>query len=315
MRTSNVLSNVKYFLVFVRGIFFAFLSIALAPFFLLAIVNQKKIHKAAWRDDLAMLNSALKSGDSVDSRDRDGNTALHIAAMNGYNDIAHKLINSGAMIDCKNKDGITPIDIATISEKEGIVKLLANCSAEIGLITHVAEGNIEILQDYLEGGGDPNQEIGKFGSLLDLAIKFNQLEVAQILLTYKASLEDKSGISPLLLAARKGNFDLVKLLVEHGAALNCEHARKTPLHEAVSHGHLDIVQYLLERGADVNAKDTLSGGYTPLYEAISINRTDIVDILMSHGADIHAKASIGGLTSLELAQKNPEMMAVISKFL
>ncbi len=71
------------------------------------------------------------------------------------------------------------------------------------------------------------------------------------------------GERALLIAAREGRDDLVKLLVEIGNAhLDTRYAEeKTSLHWAsISQmpGYLDVVKILLKLGADHEAKDAVS---------------------------------------------------------
>jgi ankyrin repeat protein len=74
------------------------------------------------------------------------------------------------------------------------------------------------------------------------------------------------GDTPLSTAARFGNLEMVKLLVQHGAEIEDSKGKadRTPLMEASAQGHADVVEYLISKGADVNAKRS---GVAPLLEA------------------------------------------------
>lgn len=75
---------------------------------------------------------------------------------------------------------------------------------------------------------------------------------------HPVNIRDNCGWLPLHEACIHGRFDIVKLLLDKGAAINdrggtqCEGI--TPLHDAASNGHLTIVQLLLARGANAVAK-------------------------------------------------------------
>ena len=92
--------------------------------------------------------------------------------------------------------------------------------------------------------------------------------------------------SPLLAAAAAagGNFDIVKLLVDHKA--NPKHSlkgcKKTALHFASEEGRAEIAQYLIEKGAKVDAKD--KDDWRPLHYAASKGHTEIVQILVENEA-------------------------------
>ena len=59
------------------------------------------------------------------------------------------------------------------------------------------------------------------------------------------------GDRPIHIAATRGDIDEIKLILGHGADINCkgEHGY-TALHDAVEQGHRAAVEYLLNQGAD-----------------------------------------------------------------
>lgn len=74
---------------------------------------------------------------------------------------------------------------------------------------------------------------------------------------------DILGNTPLYYAARNGNIDICRFLVEKGALVNfpCE-GKNTAFHMAFSSGRVDVCFYLFEKGANPNAIN--SEGQTPL---------------------------------------------------
>jgi ankyrin repeat protein len=68
-----------------------------------------------------------------------------------------------------------------------------------------------------------------------------------------SSSED--GYSPLGMAANRGSFEAVRLLLEHGAEVNIQdNAGQTPLMLAEP-GHLEIIRLLIERGSNLQLKN------------------------------------------------------------
>ena len=100
-----------------------------------------------------------------------------------------------------------------------------------------------------------------------------------------ADIVDSSGLTPLWIAAQKGDLQILDLLLEHGARVEvCDtDSRRTAIHQAAQEGHLEVVRRLLERGAcaDPRSKD----GISPLWSAAQGGHHHIVRLLIDHGAD------------------------------
>ena len=99
--------------------------------------------------------------------------------------------------------------------------------------------------------------------------------------------EDNYALTLLQVASRHGHLEIVKFLIDNGAAVNAVGIdNRAALHFAIIRGHASIVRYLLENGADVNLRKRL--GLTPLHVVVQSFHTDLVHILLDHGADIEA---------------------------
>ncbi|MBI5571367.1 MAG: ankyrin repeat domain-containing protein [Desulfomonile tiedjei] len=114
--------------------------------------------------------------------------------------------------------------------------------------------------------------------------------------------------TPLIVAARSGKAELVKLFLEKGADLEAKnHARFTALAEAARNGHTDSVKLLLAAGAKVNSKT--ADGSTPLSLASGQGHDEVVRLLLSHHADIKSRTS-AGKTALILAASQGRLKVV-----
>ncbi|PWW74723.1 ankyrin, partial [Tuber magnatum] len=101
-------------------------------------------------------------------------------------------------------------------------------------------------------------------------------------------------ITPLHLAARSQDPDLVKLLLEHGAdvdAIDCN--QRTPLGQVSLklNGSPKIAKLLLDRGATVETSDW--SGMTPLHAACQNGNVEIFRQLIEKGANVKAQDEIG----------------------
>ena len=60
--------------------------------------------------------------------------------------------------------------------------------------------------------------------------------------------------TPLHHAAEGGNFELVRLLLRHGAKIDVRNGQgEQPLHYAAKNGNTQVVELLLDNGASPNA--------------------------------------------------------------
>ena len=96
------------------------------------------------------------------------------------------------------------------------------------------------------------------------------------------------GHTPLMRAARDGNTERVKELIDQGVDINRRDDNgRTALVFAVINTHYETMKVLLEYGADVNAKSNKGG--TALMAAASAGDLRMVQALLDKGADVHAR--------------------------
>jgi ankyrin repeat protein len=115
------------------------------------------------------------------------------------------------------------------------------------------------------------------------------------------------GQTALLYAARDGQLDAARALVESGADVNQGNAEEktTPILMAIINGHLDLAKMLLDHGANPNLANIwgLAALYAtidvqwapyawfpqPLTSQEKITHLELMKALIAHGADVNAK--------------------------
>ena len=98
--------------------------------------------------------------------------------------------------------------------------------------------------------------------------------------------------TPLIIAACKGQIEMVQILLDSGADINrASRLGSTPLWHSAGRGHEDVVKTLIDRGADLNKADKY--GWTPLHNAVMCQRNKIIKLLIDRGADPDRKDSKG----------------------
>jgi len=118
------------------------------------------------------------------------------------------------------------------------------------------------------------------------------------------------GLTALVLAAREGDLESSKLLLEAGADVNqTTEYGWTPLLTATNNRHYKLAEFLIEHGADVNK--TNKGKWTPLYLATDnrnieggdfpvpkpdIDHLEFIKFLLDHGANPNLQIKDNTLT-------------------
>ena len=97
------------------------------------------------------------------------------------------------------------------------------------------------------------------------------------------SIKSKKKSTPLHFAARRGNDEIVKVLLEHPKVnVNArDSSGKTALHVACSEGQIRVCQLLLDKGADVKA--VTAENTTPLHNAILNGHSQVAIMILNRG--------------------------------
>lgn len=107
------------------------------------------------------------------------------------------------------------------------------------------------------------------------------------------TVKDSIGETPLHAAVENNNYQIVQLLLEHGANANSrDFEENTPLHQASINKHYSIVQLLLRYNANVNSQN--KDGATPLICSL-FNKSSIhiTQLLISSGTNINSQDKNG----------------------
>jgi ankyrin repeat protein/beta-lactamase regulating signal transducer with metallopeptidase domain len=243
------------------------------------------LHHAARSGQRKLVEQLLSRGASVNAKDGRDATPLHVAANNGHKEIAGLLITRGAKVDAENENGETPLHLA------------AN------------RGHKEMVEVLIDNGADVNaKNIRRGATPLHTAVAASHKDVVVLLIKSGADVnaKDRQGGTPLDLARRRGNAEIIEILTkasedqtivenepskEESLADQEEPKPAKSLHQATKDGDIEQVKRLIAEGADTSALDDRD--CTPMYYAALYGRKEIVEVFLANGADVNDRDDVG----------------------
>ena len=287
----------------------------------------RRLPDAAKNRDWVRVGALLDQGVAVDTPQGDGATALHWAAHWNAPRAVDRLIAAGADVDAANELGATPLWVACASRNTEVVERLLAAGAdanggllagETALMRCAATGDPAAARALIEHGAEVDATEPENGqTALMWAAAHRQPDVAAVLLEHGAAVDartitrrqfrgtgfrsttspagaehfDAGGFTPLLFAARHGDVDTARLLLNAGADVDETGADGNgALALAVMSGHPRLAEFLLARGADPNAD---GAGYSALHAAVLRPDRPLVRMLLARGADPDARLARG----------------------
>ena len=165
----------------------------------------------------------------------------------------------------------------------------------------IAIDDVRTVQGLLQRAFDPNTVNPQGVPALMQAMQLPSPKVADLLAAWphtRVEVRNAQDESPLMLAALRGQLELVKKLVERDADVN--KTGWTPLHYAATGGHVPVIEFLLEHSAYIDAESP--NGTTPLMMAAMYGSPEAVKHLIQAGADLQIKNG-ANMTALDFALK------------
>lgn len=242
-----------------------------------------------------MIELLLKAGADANSASDTGTTALMMAASAGNSDAVKVLIAHGANVNARDlAHGQTAlIFAASLNRAEAIKVLIAN-GADPAITSKVTK--TERVRFNADGVPAPDEPPAK-----EVAAKEQKQGRGD------RGAATMGGQTALLFAARDGQIDAARALVDAGADVNQANPEEktTPLVMAIINGHYDLAKMLLDHKADPNLANIW--GLAALYATIdvqwapyawfpqpitsqeNITHLELMKALIAKGADVNAK--------------------------
>lgn len=189
---------------------------------------------AAQSGDLATLQQCLAAGVDLNSVNRQGTSAITLAAQNQHYASVEWLTDAGADINQQDQTCLNPFLISCLSGDLKLLRLLLPAAPDltrltrfggVGLTPACEKGHVDIVRELLTSTAINVNHTNFLGwtPLLE-AIVLNdggkrQQEIVRLLLAHGASphMTDKYGKTPLQLARSLGFTAIATLLIDAGA--------------------------------------------------------------------------------------------------
>ena len=150
------------------------------------------------------VKSLLKKGADLEAKDKDGQTALFRAAINGQLDVVKCLVEHGADLEAKDGDGQTALIKAAFGGKLDVVEYLAQNGADLeasdkygqtALMKAASWGNLDVVKCLVEHGADVEGKDKNGWTALDIAKNCGEDDCVEFLEEYqkKVSAQKNNG--------------------------------------------------------------------------------------------------------------------------
>lgn len=257
-----------------------------------------------WNNYVAT-NILLQYGADANIQNGKGDAPLHSSASQGNFSVSKLLIKSECKVNMRDYEGKTPLYLAVENRHDHVIKLLLKSHADVNMqykqnpkgerlyfvrgkdrgrpAWHYVIVEKSLLGLFLKRTNGGNLDIADFGTVVKSGWGDNPPESTKEEICNEATAlyNEVQGKTLLHGVCENNDIQLVELLVEHGADINCRDAEGfTPLHVAAIRGQVKVVKKLVELGADDNL--TTLDGKDAAYLAELNEETEIEEFLKSN---------------------------------
>lgn len=282
--------------------------------------NETPLYLASINGHLDLVEFFIENGCNIEeSTTPDNKSLIHACAINGQLEVLKFFRNYGEKIDGRTVDGETPLHLAITHGHLEIVKYLLECgvdanakiSKENSLHLAIKAGHISIIKELLNHI-DVNSLATKDYSSLAFAVKSRNKKIVQLFLTFgvRDELRPENVENAVHAAAKIGDDQILKLLLDANCSPHIECRGKKPIHTAAIFGQTRIMELLISKGADIDARTKFAE--TPLHLAAASGRSSSVKYLLNCGADPTLLTN-RNLTVLDYALDRGRHTALIQK--
>ena len=249
----------------------------------------------------------LITPETVIQRDSAGNTMLHAAVKNrGNPQQISGILDQKAAVDARNRDGDTALHIAVRMNQKENGEFLISRGSNIFSLNSAGHSPLYIaftskpIREWMINSNTILARDGLGNTMLHYAAQWNLLNAIPIIIKNGVSVEtvNATGQTPIFMSVTNDSPATIKVLVENNANLNARDTQgNSLLHAAVRWNAIKSAQYLTENGIDVNVFSL--NGNTPLHDAVALGMSDIETLLIKKGANLEVRNIDGNTPFME----------------
>jgi len=266
------------------------------------------LHLAAGYNRTRIVQLLLTHGADVHAKDKGGLVPLHNACSYGHFEVTELLITHGANVNAMDLWQFTPLHEAASKSRTEVCSLLLSHGADPTLLNCHSKSAIDVAPNR-----ELQERLGsefKGHCLLDSCRQGDPQRLKKFLtaevINFKQPYTGDSALHCAVASPFPKRKSLAETLCRKGCNLNDKNKEfLTPLHLATDKSHYDVMELLLKHGAKVNALDSL--GQTCLHRAGREGNVQACRILLTFGVD----ASIVSLQGFTAAQLSTEPVGKI----
>ncbi|XP_009762673.2 ankyrin repeat-containing protein At5g02620-like [Nicotiana sylvestris] len=205
--------------------------------------------------------------------------------------------------------------------RKKMTKQLTGKRDDSALHSAARAGNIVAIRETIKNTGE--EELAELlikqnsagETPLYVAAEYGYYEVVREMIMYydlvTAGIKARNGFDALHIAAKQGDLDMVKVLLEAHPelAMTVDVANTTALHTAANQGHIEVVNYFLEEQSSL-ATIAKSNGKTALHSSARNGHLQVLKALLSKEPGIATRMDNKGQTALHMAVKGQNLEVV-----
>lgn len=182
--------------------------------------SYEDMEEALVKGDAASAIDLIKRGVDINTVDRDGNTLLFQAVRRDVPGLVDYLVQHRARLNVRNRNGETALSIAAFLGRSMYVQRLVEAGADVNIygwspLAYAAyNGHAEIADYLLKHGAQIDAKTENGSSALFFAARFGHIEVVKLLLKNEAdpTIANENEETAVDWALKSGNTDIADLL-------------------------------------------------------------------------------------------------------